>query len=161
MAIVDRKKEIIINTSGKNMSPTNIEAAVRNSSPIIGQVCCVGDARPFNTALIVLDPEAARAVADGDALLLADIVEDPAVKAAVASAVRAANHRLARVEQISRFRVLPDEWPADGDLVTPTLKLRRQEVLRRYHDVIDDLYAPERPGLPGLPGLPGRAEGEP
>jgi len=161
VAIVDRKKEIIINTSGKNMSPTNIEAAVRNSSPIIGQVCCVGDARPFNTALIVLDPEAARAVADGDALLLADIVEDPAVKAAVASAVRAANHRLARVEQIRRFRVLPDEWPADGDLVTPTLKLRRQEVLRRYHDVIDDLYAPERPGLPGLPGLPGRAEGEP
>jgi long-chain acyl-CoA synthetase len=149
VAIVDRKKEIIINSSGKNMSPTNIEASVRNSSPIIGQVCCVGDARPFNTALIVLDPEAARAVAAeaGDhALRLEDIVEHPAVKAAVESAVETANHRLARVEQIRRFRVLPDEWPADGDLVTPTLKLRRQEVLRRYRDIIEDLYRPEHPG---------------
>jgi long-subunit acyl-CoA synthetase (AMP-forming) len=149
VAIVDRKKEIIINSSGKNMSPTNIEASVRNSSPIIGQVCCVGDARPFNTALIVLDPEAARAAAAeaGDhALRLADIVELPAVKAAVEAAVEAANHRLARVEQIKRFRVLPDEWPADGDLVTPTLKLRRQEVLRRYRDVIEDLYRSGRPG---------------
>ena len=148
VAIVDRKKEIIINSSGKNMSPANIEASVRNSSPIIGQVCCIGDARPFNTALIVLDPEAARAVAaeaGDDTLRLEYIVEHPAVKATVESAVEAANHRLARVEQIRRFRVLPDEWPADGDLVTPTLKLRRQEVLRRYRDIIEDLYRPERP----------------
>jgi long-chain acyl-CoA synthetase len=143
VAIVDRKKEIIINSSGKNMSPANIEAAVRNSSPIIGQVCCVGDARPFNSALIVLDPEAARAVAaraGDDASRLEDIVEHPAVKSAVEAAVEAANHRLARVEQIRRFRVLPDEWPADGDLVTPTFKLRRQAVLRRYREVIEDLY---------------------
>jgi long-chain acyl-CoA synthetase len=149
VAIVDRKKEIIINSSGKNMSPANIEASVRNSSPIIGQVCCIGDARPFNTALIVLDPEAARAVAaetGHNASRIEDIVEHPAVKAAVESAVEAANRRLARVEQIRRFRVLPDEWPADGRLVTPTLKLRRQEVLRRYRDIIDDLYRPERPG---------------
>jgi long-chain acyl-CoA synthetase len=155
VSIVDRKKEIIINSSGKNMSPTNIEASVRNSSPIIGQVCCIGDARPFNTALIVLDPEAARAVAaeaGDDALRLEDFVEHPAVKAAVESAVEAANHRLARVEQIRRYRVLPDEWPANGDLVTPTLKLRRQEVLRRYRDIIEDLYRPERPG---------RSDGEP
>jgi long-chain acyl-CoA synthetase len=149
VSIVDRKKEIIINSSGKNMSPTNIEASVRNSSPIIGQVCCIGDARPFNTALIVLDPEAARAVAAEagvDALRLEDIVKHPAVKAAVESAVEAANHRLARVEQIRRYRVLPDEWPANGDLVTPTLTLRRQEVLRRYRDIIEDLYRSERPG---------------
>jgi long-chain acyl-CoA synthetase len=151
VAIVDRKKEIIINSSGKNMSPTNIEATVRNSSAIIGQVCCIGDARPFNAALIVLDPEAARAVAGeagDDALRLDDIVGLPAVKAEVESAVAAANHRLARVEQIRRFRVLPDEWPANGDLVTPTMKLRRQEVLRRYRDVIEDLYRPQRPGRP-------------
>ena len=147
ISVIGRKKEIIINSSGKNMSPANIEASVRNSSPVIGQVCCVGDARPFNTALIVLDPEVARAVAagaeadaGGDAARLDDVAEHPAVKAAVESAVAAANRRLARVEQIRRFRVLPDEWPANGDLVTPTLKLRRQEVLRRYRDVIEDLY---------------------
>jgi long-chain acyl-CoA synthetase len=63
--------------------------------------------------------------------------------------VEAANHRLARVEQIRRYRVLPDEWPANGDLVTPTLKLRRQEVLRRYRDIIEDLYRSERPGRSG------------
>jgi long-subunit acyl-CoA synthetase (AMP-forming) len=140
---------LIISSSGKNMSPTNIEACVRNGSPIIGQVCCIGDARPFNTALIVLDPEAARAVAadtGDDASRLEDVVEHPAVKAAVESAVEAANRRLARVEQIRRFRVLPDEWPADGDLVTPTLKLRRQEVLRRYRDIVEDLYSPGPPG---------------
>ncbi len=144
LAIVDRKKEIIINSSGKNMSPTNIEATVRNSSPLIGQVCCIGDSRPFNTALIVLDPEAAGAVAaeaGHRASGLEEIVEYPAVREAVESAVQAANHRLARVEQIKRFRVLHDEWPADGDLVTPTMKIRRREVLRRYEDVIEDLYS--------------------
>jgi long-chain acyl-CoA synthetase len=59
------------------------------------------------------------------------------------SAVEAANHRLARVEQIKRFRVLAEDWPADGGLVTPTMKLRRREVLRRYRDLIEDLYSPE------------------
>jgi long-subunit acyl-CoA synthetase (AMP-forming) len=164
VTIVDRKKEIIINSSGKNMSPTNIEAAVRNSSPIIGQVCCVGDARPFNTALIVLDLEAARAVAaaaGSDALRHEDVVEHPAVKAAVESAVQVANHRLARVEQIRRYRVLSDEWPADGDLVTPTLKLRRQEVLRRYRDIIEDLYRPERSTSRLPPAQPGGTHDDP
>ena len=146
LAIVDRKKEIIINSSGKNMSPTNIEATVRNASPIIGQVCCIGDARPFNTALIVLDPQAAAAVAaeaGHNGVGLDEIVAHPAVRAIVVSAVEAANHRLARVEQIKRFRILPEEWPADGGLVTPTMKLRRREVLRRYRDMIEDLYGPE------------------
>ena len=146
VSIVDRKKEIIINSSGKNMSPTNIEASVRNSSPIIAQVCCIGDARPFNTALIVLDPQAAAAVAaeaGHNGVGLDEIVAHPAVRAIVVSAVEAANHRLARVEQIKRFRILPEEWPADGGLVTPTMKLRRREVLRRYRDMIEDLYGPE------------------
>jgi long-chain acyl-CoA synthetase len=156
LSIVGRKKDIIINSSGKNMSPTNIEAAVRNSTPIIGQVCCIGDARPFNTALIVLDPPAARAVAAAagdDDLDLAELVAHPAVKATVDSAVEAANRRLARVEQIKRYRILPEEWPADGGLVTPTMKLRRQVVLERYRDVIEDLYS-----LARIPQKKGRHE---
>jgi len=145
VSIVDRKKEIIINSSGKNMSPTNIEATLRNSHPLIGQACCIGDSRPFNTALIVLDRDVAAAlVADAgeEELELARMVEHEAVVAAVAQAVAAANHRLARVEQIRRYRVLADEWPADGDLVTPTMKVRRREILRRYADVVEDLYSP-------------------
>jgi long-chain acyl-CoA synthetase len=148
VAIVGRKKEIIINASGKNMSPANIEATVRNSSPIIGQVCCIGDGRSFNTALIVLDPVVAEAVAagHGDASLgLADLAEHAAVRATVESAVADANHRLARVEQIKRFRLLPDAWPADGDLVTPTMKLRRRAVLRRYAETIEELYQSDTP----------------
>jgi long-subunit acyl-CoA synthetase (AMP-forming) len=148
LSIIGRKKDIIINSSGKNMSPTNIEASVRNSSPIIGQVCCVGDSRPFNTALIVVDPEAARAAAAvsydpalGLTLGLAELVSLPEVRAGVRAAVEAANHRLSRVEQIKRYRILPDEWPADGGLVTPTMKLRREAVLERYRDVIEDLYS--------------------
>ena len=146
LSIVGRKKDIIINSSGKNMSPTNIEAAVRNSAPIIGQVCCIGDARPFNTALIVIDPQAATAVAAaaGDGVpTLAELAANPAVRASVDAAVAAANRRLARVEQIKRYRILPDEWPADGGLVTPTMKLRRSAVLERYQDVIEDLYKSE------------------
>jgi long-chain acyl-CoA synthetase len=148
LSIIGRKKDIIINSSGKNMSPTNIEASVRNSSPIIGQVCCVGDSRPFNTALIVVDPEAARAAAAEShdpaldlTLGLAELVSLPEVRASVRAAVEAANHRLSRVEQIKRYRILPDEWPADGGLVTPTMKLRREAVLERYRDVIEDLYS--------------------
>ncbi|MGD0981405.1 MAG: AMP-dependent synthetase/ligase [Solirubrobacteraceae bacterium] len=153
LAIVDRKKEIIINSSGKNMSPTNIEATVRNASPLIGQVCCIGDARPFNTALIVLDPLIAGAVAaqtGHNGLGLGEIVALPAVRAAIVAAVEAANHRLARVEQIKRFRLLGDEWPADGGFVTPTMKLRRREVLRRYADIIEDLYKPEGDARTGI-----------
>ena len=134
------------------MSPTNIEASVRNSSPIIGQVCCVGDSRPFNTALIVVDTEAARAAAAASddpaldrTLGVAELVSLPEVIASVAAAVEAANHRLSRVEQIKRYRILPDEWPADGGLVTPTMKLRREAVLERYRDVIEDLYSDDSP----------------
>jgi long-chain acyl-CoA synthetase len=146
LSIVGRKKDIIINSSGKNMSPTNIEAAVRNSAPIVGQVCCIGDGRPFNTALIALDPLTAAAVgatAGDGALPLAELAAHPAVTAMVDAAVEAANRRLARVEQIKRYRILPEEWPADGGLVTPTMKLRRAAVLERYQDVIEDLYRPE------------------
>ena len=57
LKIVDRKKELIINAAGKNMSPANIEAALKSGSPLIGQACCIGDARPYNTALIVLDAD--------------------------------------------------------------------------------------------------------
>jgi long-chain acyl-CoA synthetase len=151
LSIVGRKKDIIINSSGKNMSPTNIEATVRNSSPVIGQVCCIGEARPFNTALIVLDPEAAQGVAAAageNVLGLAELVADPAVRATVDRAVEAANRRLARVEQIKRYRLLPEEWPADGGLVTPTMKLRRAAVLDSHRDVIEELYSSEADAQP-------------
>jgi long-chain acyl-CoA synthetase len=142
--IVDRKKELIINASGKNMSPANIEARLKAASPLIGQAVAIGDRRPYNVALIVLDPEgcaayaAAQGLADGS---VAALSRDPRVAAAVAGAVEHANTQLARVEQIKRHTILADEWPAGGRELTPTMKLKRKPIAVLYEQEIDDLYA--------------------
>jgi long-subunit acyl-CoA synthetase (AMP-forming) len=142
LTIVDRKKELIINSAGKNMSPANIEAVLKSRSPLIGQAVCIGDARPYNTALIVLDPDYAPAWAaargrDGAADRLA---HDPAVIAAVQAALDEANGRLARVEQIKRFAIIPGDWAPGGDELTPTMKLKRRPIAAKYAAQIDAMY---------------------
>jgi long-chain acyl-CoA synthetase len=141
--IVDRKKEIIINSAGKNMSPANIESTLKGASPLIGQACVIGDAQPFNTALIVLDPDFAAAWAgqhgiEGDTAALA---RHPLVRAALEQAVEAANSRLARVEQIKRFTLLERDWLPGGEELTPTMKLKRRPIAARYAAQIDAMYA--------------------
>jgi long-subunit acyl-CoA synthetase (AMP-forming) len=133
LRIVDRKKELIINAAGKNMSPASIEAKLKAASPLIAQVVAIGDRRPYNVALIVLDHEAlaARRAAAEDAEILAEIER----------AVAAGNERLARVEQIKRFRVLDGEWAPGGDELTPTLKLKRKPIGEKYAAEIEALYA--------------------
>ncbi len=126
--ITGRKKEIIINAAGKNMSPGTIEAALKAAAPIIMQACVIGDRRPYNVALIVADPGVAAKT-------------DPALRAQVQSAVDAANLQLSRVEQIKRFAVLRDEWLAGGDELTPTMKLKRNEIESKHRALIDELYA--------------------
>ena len=126
--IVDRKKELIINAAGKNMSPANIESTLKSAGPLIGQAMVVGDRRPYNVALIVLDPESGRDPAD------------PGTIAAVQAEVDAANARLSRVEQVKRFVVLEDEWLAGGDELTPTMKLKRRPIAEKYAARIDELY---------------------
>jgi long-chain acyl-CoA synthetase len=133
LTIVDRKKELIINAAGKNMSPANIEAKLKAASPLIGQAVAIGDARPYNAALITLDPETL-AARGGDA-------EGPAIAAEIADAVEAANQRLSRVEQIKRHTVLKGEWAPGGDELTPTLKLKRRPIEHKYAAEIDALYA--------------------
>lgn len=144
LSIVDRKKEIIINAAGKNMSPANIEATVKSSSPLIGQACVIGDARPYNTALIVLDADVAPAWAAQhgvEAADLATMASDPAMRAAIAEAVDAANSKLARVEQVKRFTILPVDWLPGGDELTPTMKLKRKPIAEKYAAEIEELYA--------------------
>jgi long-subunit acyl-CoA synthetase (AMP-forming) len=133
LRIVDRKKELIINAAGKNMSPANIEAKVKAASPLIAQVVAIGDRRPYNVALITLDQEtlAARGAA----------AEDDAIVDEVATAVAAANERLSRVEQIKRYTVIPGEWAPGGEELTPTLKLKRRPIERRYEAEIEALYS--------------------
>ncbi|MEU8079641.1 AMP-binding protein [Catellatospora citrea] len=137
VSIVDRKKELIINAAGKNMSPANIEGVVKSACPLISALVVVGDGRPYNVALIVPDPEA---VASHTARHGADTVAD-----AIAAGVAAGNAELSRVEQIKRYEVLDAVWAPGGDELTPTLKLRRAAIVRKYASEIDALYAsPER-----------------
>jgi len=148
LRVVDRKKELIINAAGKNMSPANIENTIKASCPLIGAMVAIGDARPYNTALIVLDAEAAGPHAEQRGLpdaAPATLAADPDLIAEIATGVAEGNAKLARVEQIKRFRVLPTFWEPGGDEVTPTLKLRRRQIGEKYADEIDELYAP-RPG---------------
>jgi len=142
--IVDRKKELIINAAGKNMSPANIEAELKVGSPLIGQAAVIGDGRPYNVALIVLDPDAAAAYAKRAGLedtSVHTIAADDGVRAAVAEGVERANSRLSRVEQIKRFELLADEWMPGGDELTPTMKLKRKPIAEKYADAIERLYS--------------------
>lgn len=144
VTIVDRKKELIINAAGKNMSPANIEQVLKASHPLIGQAVVIGDRRPFNVALLVLDPDASAAYAGQAGLADASpaaLAADPGVAVAVAGAVEAANARLSRVEQIKRYRILDTDWLPGGDELTPTMKLRRKPIDAKYAVVIEGLYA--------------------
>jgi long-subunit acyl-CoA synthetase (AMP-forming) len=130
LRIVDRIKEIIINAAGKNMSPANIESTVKVAGSLIGNVCTIGDGRPYNVALLTLDPDSARG---RDA-------NDPELVAEVEAQIARANERLARVEQIKRFAVLEEDWVPGGDELTPTSKLKRRVIADKYQDRIDALY---------------------
>ena len=143
-SIVDRKKELIINAAGKNMSPANIEARIKASSPLIGQAAVIGDMRPYNVALLVLDPECAATWcrAKGVDLPLAQLVDHPEMRAAVDAAIEDANGKLSRVEQIKTLHAsLPAEWMPGGDELTPTMKLKRKAIAAKYAAQIDALYA--------------------
>jgi long-chain acyl-CoA synthetase len=143
LKIVDRKKELIISAAGKNMSPANIEAKVKAASPLIGQAMAIGDARPYNVALITLDPDVAPGFAaqHGIDASLESLAEHPAVLQEVQRGIDAANEQLARVEQIKRFKVLPAEWQPGGDELTPTMKLKRKPIHEKYKAEIEALYA--------------------
>ena len=140
--IVDRKKELIINAAGKNMSPANIEQKLKAASPLIGQAICVGDRRPHNVALLTIDPDAAAKFAadHGCSADPAELRERADVLAEVARGVDAANARMSRVEQIKRFTILPVDWQPGGDELTPTMKLRRKPIHTKYAAEIEAMY---------------------
>ncbi|MCU1643109.1 MAG: long-chain fatty acid--CoA ligase [Nocardia sp.] len=143
LKIVDRKKEIIINAAGKNMSPTNIENTVTENTPLAGAVAVIGEARSYNTALICLDPDLAAVFAERHQLSdrsIAALAADPVVLKALQEGVDAANSKLSRVEQIKRFAVLPDVWAPGSDCLTATGKLRRKPIATAYASTIESLY---------------------
>jgi long-subunit acyl-CoA synthetase (AMP-forming) len=141
LKIVDRKKELIITAAGKNLSPANIEARLKQI-PLVSQAIAIGDKRKYVSALLTLDAEAAKAWAsehgvDGDPESLAQNEE---LITAVQKGLDQANDELARVEQVKRFKILPVDWEPGGDELTPTMKLKRKPIVEKYADEIDSLY---------------------
>ncbi|OBI29237.1 fatty acid--CoA ligase FadD11 [Mycobacterium sp. E2238] len=146
LRIIDRKKELIINAAGKNMSPANIENTVLAACPMVGVMITIGDGRPYNAALMVFDAEsvgpyaAQHGLADASPAALAS---HPEVISRIAAGVAKGNAKLSRVEQIKRFRILPSLWEPGGDEITLTMKLKRKPIMAKYASEIEELYAPE------------------
>jgi len=143
VSVTDRKKELIITAGGENIAPAAVEGMLV-AYPLIGQALAYGDRRPYLAALLTLDGEAAPAWARARGITagsLTALASDPQVLAEVAAGVAAANERLARVQQVKRWHLLPVEWTAETGELTPTLKLKRRVVHAKYADAIDALYA--------------------
>jgi long-subunit acyl-CoA synthetase (AMP-forming) len=131
LTIVDRKKELIINAAGKNMS-------------LVDQAVAIGDNRKYVTALLTLDPDAAASWArkhEPEGVEIDALADNPELVAEVERGVEEANEGLSRVEQIKRFKILPEPWEPGGDELTPTMKLKRRPIADKYADVIEALYS--------------------
>jgi long-chain acyl-CoA synthetase len=143
LRIVDRKKELIITAGGKNISPANLEAALK-TIPLVSQAFAVGDGQPYTAALVLLDPDAAPAwaAAQGiEATSLLELAEHPAVVAEIEGGLDAAMAGFNGAERIKKVRVLGVEWMPDSDELTPTSKLKRRVIKEKYAVEIDALYA--------------------
>ncbi len=140
--IVDRKKELIITAGGKNISPANLEALLKQN-PLIGQAMVIGDRRPYVSALVVLDQEYAPVWARKAGIefrSIADLAKHPAVRAEIQKAVDECNRHVSNVESVRRFTILPVEWTPESEELTPTLKLKRRIVSEKYEQQIDEMY---------------------
>lgn len=140
--IVDRKKELIITAGGKNISPANLEAALK-TIPLVGQACAIGDGRPFVSALVVLDPEVAPVWAKHhniDFTSIADLAEHPEVITEIEHGLGEVMAQFNNAERVKKVTVLHEEWLPDSDVLTPTSKLKRRGINARYAKEIEDLY---------------------
>ncbi len=145
LKIVDRKKELIITAGGKNISPANLESALK-MIPLVGQACAVGEARPFVAALVVLDPDAAAGWAasrglEGEAASVAALAENPDVIAEIERGLSEAMSTFNNAEAVKKVKVLGQEWMPDTELLTPTSKLKRRGILSVFDSEIEALYA--------------------
>jgi long-chain acyl-CoA synthetase len=142
LKIVDRKKELIINAAGKNMSPANIESKLK-LIPLVDQAVAIGDRRKYVTALLTLDPEAVARWAESMGIEQTDVASlagNEQVIEEVRRGVDEANRNLSRVEEVKRFAILPEPWEPGGDELTPTMKLKRKPIAEKYEQEIEALY---------------------
>ncbi|MDP3894724.1 long-chain fatty acid--CoA ligase [Nocardioides sp.] len=139
--ITGRKKEILVTAGGKNVAPAVLEDRLR-AHALISQCMVVGDGEPFIGALITIDPESFPAWAEqhGKTGKVADLVDDPDLRSAIAEAVEDANTAVSKAESIRRFTILPEDWTEEDGLLTPSLKLKRNVVMRQFRDDVAALY---------------------
>lgn len=142
LSITGRKKDIIITAGGKNITPANLEAEIKQL-PIVSQCVVIGDRRPYLVALVTLDPEEAAAYAAEH-----DLPDDPAalaenvdVKAVIMAHVDQINEKFARVEQVKKISILPADLSQEGGELTPTMKVKRNVVAEKYADAVEKLYS--------------------
>lgn len=139
--ITDRKKELIITAAGKNISPANIESAIKGS-PCISNALAFGDRKKYITALVTLEPSEVKGRLagmgiDGETESLADLLQ---VRELIRGEIEGLNAGLARFEQVKDFRIVPEDFSIEDDLLTPTMKLKRKNIIARYGDLIESMY---------------------
>src|SRR5918994_1496823 len=143
LRIVDRKKDLIITSGGKTISPANLEAALK-TIPLVGQAAAIGDQRKFVSAILVLDPEHAAAWArkhGKEGATTVDLAGDPELRAEVQAGLDEVNKQFAQAAQIKRVTLVGQEWLADSDVLSPTSKLKRRGINARYGAEIEAMYA--------------------
>ncbi len=139
--VTGRKREIIVTAGGKNVAPATLEDRLR-AHPLVDQCLVVGDGQPFIAALVTLDVETVPAWAEqhGKTPRLADLVDDPDLRAEIETAVVEANRAVSKAESIRKFAIVPASWTEETGQLTPSLKLKRAVVLREHRDDVDALY---------------------
>jgi long-chain acyl-CoA synthetase len=140
--ITGRKKDIIITAGGKNITPANLEAEIKQQ-PLVSQCVVIGDRRPFLVALVTLDPEEAVTFAKENGLPEdpVQLASDDQVRNAISDHIEKINQKFARVEQVKKFKILPQDLSQEGGELTPTMKVKRNVVADKYADDIEGLYA--------------------
>ncbi len=136
--IIDRKKDIIVTSQGKNIAPQRVENLIKSKSSVIAHVVIVGERKPYLAALIALEPTNAKAFTNNSTV--SSLASHPALYQEVKAAISAANSSLASFEQIKRFHILDDEFTV-GNQLTPTLKVKRKSCAKLYAKEIANLYA--------------------
>ncbi len=144
LKIVDRKKELIITAGGKNISPANLEAALK-MIPLVGQAAAIGEKRPFVSGLVVLDPDASAAWAashglEGDDASMESLAQNPEVIAEIDAGLKDVMSVFNNAEAVKKVKVLGSEWMPDSELLTPTAKLKRRGINTVFEAEIEELY---------------------
>jgi long-chain acyl-CoA synthetase len=141
LRITDRKKDIIVNSGGDNISPQRVEG-IMLLEPEIGQAFIYGDKKPYLVALISPDPDAVKGYARdaGKPNDLADLVHDQGFRQQIGEAVKRANTNLSAIERIRKFEIMTEPFTVENGMMTPTLKLRRPFIIERHGELLESLY---------------------